>query len=125
MSDVKSAPRRDQTLTVSQRGEVPGEAGARIFLVDNYDSFTYNLFQYLSELGAVVDVRRNDRFELEEIAHIRPDAIVISRFRGDKLVEDFVQWDALGLLRQLGVSPAMGAGATAATATKGTEVRSH
>jgi predicted ester cyclase len=53
------------------------------------------------------------------------DAIVISRFRGDKLVEDFVQWDALGLLQQLGVSPAMGAGANAPTATKGTEVRPH
>ena len=50
----------------------------RIFLVDNYDSFTYNLFQFLSELGAQVDVRRNDRFTLDEIDAMQPDGIVIS-----------------------------------------------
>jgi anthranilate synthase/aminodeoxychorismate synthase-like glutamine amidotransferase len=50
----------------------------RIFLVDNYDSFTYNLFQYLSELGAQVDVRRNDRFSLDEIEDLQPHGIVIS-----------------------------------------------
>jgi anthranilate synthase/aminodeoxychorismate synthase-like glutamine amidotransferase len=50
----------------------------RIFLVDNYDSFTYNLFQFLSELGAQVDVRRNDRFTLDEIEAERPNGIVIS-----------------------------------------------
>jgi anthranilate synthase/aminodeoxychorismate synthase-like glutamine amidotransferase len=49
-----------------------------IFLVDNYDSFTYNLFQYLSELGASVQVRRNDRFTLDELEQIDPDAVVIS-----------------------------------------------
>jgi anthranilate synthase/aminodeoxychorismate synthase-like glutamine amidotransferase len=50
----------------------------RVFLVDNYDSFTYNLYQYLSELGAAVTVRRNDRFSLDELDEQRPDAIVIS-----------------------------------------------
>ena len=49
-----------------------------IFLIDNYDSFTYNLFQHLSELGADVLVRRNDRFALEEVEALDPDAIVIS-----------------------------------------------
>jgi len=49
-----------------------------ILLIDNYDSFTYNLFQYLSELGEKVIVRRNDRVTLEEIEHIEPDSIVIS-----------------------------------------------
>src|ERR1051325_9956946 len=50
----------------------------RLFLVDNYDSFTYNLFQYLAELGAQVDVRRNDRFTLDEVEALRPNGIVIS-----------------------------------------------
>jgi anthranilate synthase/aminodeoxychorismate synthase-like glutamine amidotransferase len=49
-----------------------------IFLIDNYDSFTFNLFQHLSELGADVLVRRNDRFSLDEIQQLDPEAIVIS-----------------------------------------------
>ncbi|HEY0736949.1 MAG TPA: aminodeoxychorismate/anthranilate synthase component II [Herpetosiphonaceae bacterium] len=50
----------------------------RILLLDNYDSFTYNLFQYLSELGATVEVVRNDEIEVEEIRERAPDKIVIS-----------------------------------------------
>jgi anthranilate synthase component 2 len=50
----------------------------RVFLVDNYDSFTYNLAQELGELGAVVHVERNDAFTLEELAAWGPDGIVIS-----------------------------------------------
>ncbi|MFH0941768.1 MAG: aminodeoxychorismate/anthranilate synthase component II [Chloroflexota bacterium] len=49
-----------------------------ILLVDNYDSFTYNLFQYLSELGEEVVVVRNDRTTLEEIEKMKPERIVIS-----------------------------------------------
>lgn len=49
-----------------------------ILLIDNYDSFTYNLFQYLSELGANVHVARNDRITLEEINLLAPERIVIS-----------------------------------------------
>jgi anthranilate synthase/aminodeoxychorismate synthase-like glutamine amidotransferase len=49
-----------------------------ILLVDNYDSFTYNLFQHLSELGADVHVRRNDRFTLDEVQDMELEAIVIS-----------------------------------------------
>ena len=49
-----------------------------IFLIDNYDSFTYNLYQYLCELGEDVVVRRNDRFKLEEIEELNPRAIVVS-----------------------------------------------
>ncbi len=49
-----------------------------ILLIDNYDSFTYNLAQYLGELGYQVDVRRNDTITLDEIAAIKPDQIVIS-----------------------------------------------
>jgi anthranilate synthase/aminodeoxychorismate synthase-like glutamine amidotransferase len=57
--------------------ERPGE-GLRILLVDNYDSFTYNLYQYLCELGADVEVARNDEIGLEEIEGRGPDGIVIS-----------------------------------------------
>ena len=49
-----------------------------ILLIDNYDSFTYNLYQYLTELGAEVSVVRNDRVILEEIRSKKPEAIVIS-----------------------------------------------
>lgn len=49
-----------------------------LLLIDNYDSFTYNLYQYLSELGAHVQVRRNDAVTLDEIEAMQPDQIVIS-----------------------------------------------
>ena len=49
-----------------------------ILLIDNYDSFTYNLYQYLSELGAEVQVFRNDKITLEEIEALAPEQIVIS-----------------------------------------------
>ena len=50
-----------------------------LLVIDNYDSFTYNLVQYLGELGATVEVRRNDRVSLDEIEHqLRPERIVIS-----------------------------------------------
>lgn len=49
-----------------------------IFLVDNYDSFTYNLFQHLTELGAEVLVRRNDQFTLDELEALDPEGVVIS-----------------------------------------------
>ena len=49
-----------------------------ILLIDNYDSFTYNLFQYLSELGAELMVARNDKITLEEIEAVSPQAIVVS-----------------------------------------------
>jgi anthranilate synthase/aminodeoxychorismate synthase-like glutamine amidotransferase len=54
------------------------EASAVILLLDNYDSFTYNLAQYLGELGCAVEVHRNDRISVEEIAHRKPERIVIS-----------------------------------------------
>ena len=49
-----------------------------LLLIDNYDSFTYNLYQYLSELGEEVKVMRNDRVSPEEIEALRPARIVIS-----------------------------------------------
>ena len=49
-----------------------------LLMIDNYDSFTYNLVQYLGELGQDVEVHRNDEITLDEIAAKKPDAIVIS-----------------------------------------------
>jgi anthranilate synthase/aminodeoxychorismate synthase-like glutamine amidotransferase len=49
-----------------------------VLLIDNYDSFTFNLAQYLGELGAQVDVRRNDQITLDGIAALKPSRIVIS-----------------------------------------------
>jgi len=49
-----------------------------ILVIDNYDSFTYNLVQYLGELGADPEVRRNDEVAVDDIRQLAPDAIVIS-----------------------------------------------
>jgi anthranilate synthase component II len=49
-----------------------------ILVIDNYDSFTYNLVQYLGELGAELEVRRNDAVTVDEIGELRPEAIVLS-----------------------------------------------
>lgn len=49
-----------------------------LLMIDNYDSFTYNLVQYLGELGADVRVYRNDRISLQEIEELQPERIVIS-----------------------------------------------
>ena len=49
-----------------------------VFVLDNYDSFTYNLVQYLGELGAKVEVRRNDEVTIGEIEAMHPERIVVS-----------------------------------------------
>jgi anthranilate synthase/aminodeoxychorismate synthase-like glutamine amidotransferase len=49
-----------------------------VFVLDNYDSFTYNLVQYLGELGAQVEVRRNDQISVNEVDEMQPERIVIS-----------------------------------------------
>ena len=51
---------------------------AHVLMIDNYDSFTYNLVQYLGELGAEVVVRRNDAIGVDEIGELAPSAIVLS-----------------------------------------------
>jgi anthranilate synthase component 2 len=50
----------------------------RLLIIDNYDSFTYNLVHFLGELGAVPTVRRNDKISLDEIAEMAPEGIVLS-----------------------------------------------
>jgi len=49
-----------------------------VFVLDNYDSFTYNLVQYLGELGAEVEVRRNDEVTPEEVEAMKPERILLS-----------------------------------------------
>lgn len=49
-----------------------------LLLIDNYDSFTWNLYQYFCELGAEVEVHRNDEITLEQIAALQPEHLVIS-----------------------------------------------
>ncbi len=49
-----------------------------VFVLDNYDSFTYNLVQYLGELGAEVEVRRNDELTVEQVEALHPDRILLS-----------------------------------------------
>ena len=49
-----------------------------ILLIDNYDSFTFNIYHYLGEIGAKVDVYRNDKIGIEEILELNPKAIVLS-----------------------------------------------
>ena len=49
-----------------------------VFVLDNYDSFTYNLVQYLGELGARIEVRRNDELTVEEVEALKPERILLS-----------------------------------------------
>ncbi len=56
----------------------PEKLPLKILMVDNYDSFTYNLVQYLGELGAEVTVRRNDAIDIAGVRAAKPGAIVIS-----------------------------------------------
>ena len=55
-----------------------GVKKSMLLVLDNYDSFTYNLVQYLGELGADLVVRRNDAITVDEVGELKPDAIVIS-----------------------------------------------
>jgi anthranilate synthase component II len=53
-------------------------SGNKVVMIDNYDSFTYNLVQYFGELGADVTVVRNDQVSINDIAEMKPDKLVIS-----------------------------------------------
>ncbi len=71
-----------------------------ILVIDNYDSFTYNLVQYIGELGAEVTVKRNDRITVDEAAAMKPSGIVISP--GPGTPED--AGISVDLIRSLGAS---------------------
>src|SRR5262249_57439917 len=66
-------PRRERALASRPVG-----AGARVLVIDNYDSFVYNLVQYLGELGADPVVRRHDEETLEGLVALDPDAVLVS-----------------------------------------------
>ena len=60
-----------------------GAVTARVLVIDNYDSFVYNLVQYLGELGAEPVVHRSDAFTLDDIDALAPDAVLISPGPGE------------------------------------------
>ena len=62
----------------ARAGVSAGGLGMKVLVIDNYDSFTYNLVQYLGELGAEPDVVRNDAATVDELLAARPDRVVIS-----------------------------------------------
>ncbi|HET6446183.1 MAG TPA: anthranilate/aminodeoxychorismate synthase component II, partial [candidate division Zixibacteria bacterium] len=70
-----------------------------LLIIDNYDSFTYNIVQYLGELGAEVVVYRNDKVTLQELREMAPDRIVISPGPGDPAVDGGVSNE---VIRELG-----------------------
>jgi anthranilate synthase component 2 len=61
-----------------ERSRIARMARPQLFVIDNYDSFTYNLVQGLGELGAQVEVARNDAFDLDDVSAVAPDGIVVS-----------------------------------------------
>src|SRR5207248_10705583 len=71
----KGQPTVDQRVVLRRIERSPI---AMLLMIDNYDSFTYNLVQYLSELGADVQVYRNDALTLSEVAAWKPEKIVLS-----------------------------------------------
>ena len=75
----RAAPRREGPLG-GQRSTRSDKRGGhmRLLMIDNYDSFTYNLVQYFGELGAQVEVFRNDEITVEGIAQRAPDRLVVS-----------------------------------------------
>jgi len=84
---------------------VPG-VNARVLVVDNYDSFVYNLVQYLGELGADPIVRRHDAVSLDEAAELAPDAVLVSPGPGRPeeagVSVEMIRW-AAGRIPVLGV----------------------
>ena len=71
-----------------------------ILVIDNYDSFTYNLVQYLGELGATLQVVRNDALDVEAVARLAPERIVISPCPGNP----YQAGVSLAVIRRLGVT---------------------
>ncbi len=80
--------------------------GARVLVIDNYDSFVYNLVQYLGELGAEPVVHRHDALGLGELQAIEPDAVLVSPGPG-RPADAGVSMDAIGAFGDAGV-PVLG-----------------
>ena len=71
-------PQKKTMATVAAGAAVESTKEADVLLIDNYDSFTYNLYQYMCELGASVVVRRNDQVTVAECIALEPKRIMIS-----------------------------------------------
>jgi anthranilate synthase component II len=82
VSDATGAAPAGTPVTAAEEGHRSSEP-VRLLIVDNYDSFTYNLAQELGELGADVEVIRNDAFTLDELEADLPDGVVISPGPGE------------------------------------------
>jgi anthranilate synthase component 2 len=92
-------------MTTSRRGSaITGQAFEMFLLIDNYDSFTYNLWHYLGELGAEVAVRRNDVLTVDEALGMNPQGIVISPGPSDPDRAGI----CLELIRRAGAIPILG-----------------
>jgi anthranilate synthase/aminodeoxychorismate synthase-like glutamine amidotransferase len=95
------------TKTRGVRGAQRPRSTVNVLVVDNYDSFTFNLVQHLGELGAVPDVHRNDAITIDDVADMRPDAVVISPGPGTPddagVSADVVSWCASNATPLLGV----------------------
>lgn len=78
MTWIKGAVVAPGALLSFRTFAAPGGPAAMLLMIDNYDSFTWNLVQYLQALGAEVRVERNDALTVDEIARLRPEKIVIS-----------------------------------------------
>ncbi|WP_418284293.1 anthranilate synthase component II [Halorubrum sp. DTA46] len=76
-ADADDADDADDAADASWRPGA-GDSDARILVVDNYDSFTYNLVQYVGEVADAVTVRRNDAVDLAEIRALDPDGVIVS-----------------------------------------------
>ncbi len=68
----------DTGMRLSPTTSAPERPGCRVVVIDNYDSFTFNLVQYLLELGATVDIYRNDAVRAAEVINDRPSHILLS-----------------------------------------------
>ena len=78
-SDVRRQWRQpSETSSMRSLGVILAKGLKVVFVLDNYDSFTYNLVQYLGELGAKVEVRRNDQVTVADVDAMQPECIVIS-----------------------------------------------
>jgi anthranilate/para-aminobenzoate synthase component II len=66
-----------------------------LILIDNYDSFTYNLVQYFGELGADIRVFRNDQVTLDELIALNPSHLVISPGPGEPIADGGISADAM------------------------------
>ena len=71
------------------------KGNSMLILIDNYDSFTYNLVQYFGELGAEIRVFRNDQITLNELIELKPDHLVISPGPGEPLKDGGISANAM------------------------------